>query len=151
MARRWLTGALAAAIIGGLAGAAVAQFAKPEDAVKYRQSVMFLIGQHFGRMAAVVKGEVPYDKAAFEANAVLVDTLYRLPLPAFQMPGSDKGSGMKPEALTEKDKLTQMHNTTQAELGKLVSSAKAGDLNAVKTQFGSAGASCGACHKAYRK
>jgi len=37
-------------------GGAYAQFAKPEDAIKYRKSVMFLIAQHFGRMGAVVKG-----------------------------------------------------------------------------------------------
>jgi cytochrome c556 len=151
MTRRLVIGVVAMAAVAMLAGAALAQFAKPEDAVKYRQSVMFLIGQHFTRMAAVVKGEAPYDKAAFEQNAVLVDTLYKLPLAAFLVPGSDKGSGMKPEALAEKDKLTQMHNTTEAELAKLVAAAKSGDLNAIKTQFGAAGASCGACHKAYRK
>ena len=35
------------ALVGVLAGAAFAQFAKTEDAIKYRQSVMFLVGQHF--------------------------------------------------------------------------------------------------------
>jgi cytochrome c556 len=152
MTRRVLTGVAVVAVVGMLAGAALAQFAKTEDAVKYRQSAMFLIGQHFTRMGAVVKGEAPYDKAAFEKNAVVVDSLYRLPLvEAFMVPGSDKGSGMKPEALAEKDKFTQMHNATEAELAKLVAVAKAGDLNAIKPQFGATGGTCQACHKAYRK
>jgi cytochrome c556 len=151
MKRKLMTGVVVVMMVGIMTGAAIAQFAKTEDAIKYRQSIMFLIGQHFGRMAVVVKGEAPYNKEAFEKNAVLVDTLYRLPLEAFVVPGSDKGSNMKPEALTEKDKLTQLHDSTLEQLGKLVSVAKAGDLNAIKPVFGVVGNSCGACHKAYRK
>ncbi len=139
---------LAAVIL--MTGAAFAQFAKTEDAVKYRQSVMFLIGQHFSRMGAVVKGEAPYNKEAFEKNAILVESLYRLPLEAFLSPGSDKGSGMKAEALSQKDKFTQMHKATETELAKLVAAAKGGDMNAIKPQFGAAGGSCKACHDAYR-
>jgi len=148
--KKRMTWVLVVAVVGLLAGAAFAQFAKTEDAVKYRQSVMSLIGTHFTRMGAVVKGEAPYNKEAFEKNAVLVDSLYRLPLDAFMTPGSDKGSGMKADALTQKDKFTQMHNTTEAELAKLAAVAKGGDLNAIKPQFGAAGASCKACHDAYR-
>jgi cytochrome c556 len=148
--KKRMTWVLVVAVVGLLAGAAFAQFAKTEDAVKYRQSVMSLIGTHFTRMGAVVKGEAPYNKEAFEKNAALVDSLYRLPLDAFMAPGSDKGSGMKADALTQKDKFTQMHNTTEAELAKLAAVAKGGDLNAIKPQFGAAGASCKACHDAYR-
>ena len=149
--KKGMTWVLVAAAVGLLAGAAFAQFAKTEEAVKYRQSVMFLVGQHFSRMGAMVKGEQPYNKESFEKNAVLVDSLYRMGLDAFMVPGSDKGSGMKADALTQKDKFTQMHNTTEAELAKLAAAAKGGDLNAIKPQFGAAGASCKACHDAYRK
>ena len=141
---------LVLAVVGLLAGAAFAQFAKTEDAIKYRQSVMFLIGQHYSRMGAVVKGEQPYNKDVFAQNAALVDTLYKLPLEAFMAPGSDKGSKMKAEALTQKDKFAQMHKATEMELGKLASVAKGGDLNAIKAQFGATGATCKACHDAYR-
>jgi len=137
--------------VGLSAAAAFAQFAKTEDAIKYRQSAMFLIGQHFSRMGAVVKGEAPYQKGDFEKNAVLVESLYRLPLQAFLAPGSDTGSSMKADALSQKDKFTQMHTATEAELVKLVAAAKGGDLNSIKSQFGAAGASCKACHDAFRK
>ena len=148
--KKRITWILAVAVLGLLVGAAFAQFAKTEDAIKYRQSAMFMIGQHFTRMGAVVKGDVPYNKEVFEKNAVLVESLYRLPLEAFMAPGSDKGSGMKAEALTQKDKFTQMHTATEAELAKLVAVAKSGDLNVIKPQFGAAGASCKACHDAFR-
>jgi cytochrome c556 len=77
--------------------------------------------------------------------------LYRLPLEAFMTAGSDKGSGMKADALAQKDKFTQMHTATEAELAKLVTAAKGGDVNAIKPQFGAAGASCKACHDAFRR
>jgi cytochrome c556 len=148
--KKRMTWVLVVSIVGLLAGTAFAQFAKTEDAIKYRQSVMSLIGTHFSRMGAMVKGEAPYNKETFEKNAVLVDSLYRLGLDAFMTPGSDKGSGMKADALAQKDKFTQMHNATEAELAKLVAVAKGGELNAIKPQFGAAGASCKACHDAYR-
>jgi cytochrome c556 len=149
--KRRMTWVVVGAVLGLLSGAAFAQFAKTEDAIKYRQSAMFLIGQHFSRMGAVVKGEAPYNKDGFEKNAVLVEALYRLPLEAFMTAGSDKGSGMKADALAQKDKFTQMHTATEAELAKLVTAAKGGDVNAIKPQFGAAGASCKACHDAFRR
>ncbi len=72
-------------------GGAYAQFAKPEHAIKYRKSVMFLIAQHFGRMGAVVKGKAPYDQEAFTRNALVVETLSHLPWQASLVPGTDKG------------------------------------------------------------
>ena len=38
---------------------AQAQFAKPEDAAKYRQSAMFIMQTHVGRVAAMAQGRVP--------------------------------------------------------------------------------------------
>lgn len=38
---------------------ALAQFAKPEDAIKYRKSSLFVMGQHFGRIGAMAQGRVP--------------------------------------------------------------------------------------------
>jgi cytochrome c556 len=150
MKKRLMVWVVLLSVVLLLGGVAFAQFAKTEDAIKYRQSVMFLIGQHYSRMGAVVKGEQPYNKEVFTQNAALVDTLYKLPLEAFMAPGSDKGSRMKADALTQKDKFAQMHKATEMELGKLVSVAKGGDLNAIKAQFGATGGTCKACHDAYR-
>lgn len=150
MGKRMLTWVVVVAVVALFGGAAFAQFAKTEDAVKYRQSAMFLIGQHFSRMGAVVKGEAPYDKEAFARNAALVDSLIRLPWDAFMVAGSDKGSGMKPEALAQKDKFMELAKANQTEVGKLVAVAKGGDLNAVKGQFGETSKTCKACHDPYR-
>src|SRR6476620_4825965 len=90
-----LTAPLAiATLAAAFAAPASAQFAKPEDAVKYRQSVMFIMSQHFGRIGAMVNGRVPYDAKAAVANAELVSEVSHLPWPAF-VAGTDKLSQTK--------------------------------------------------------
>jgi len=68
---RLATFALAAACAATTLPAA-AQFAKPEDAIKYRQSALFVMSQHFGRLGAMANGRAPYDAAAAAANAEVV-------------------------------------------------------------------------------
>jgi cytochrome c556 len=140
-------------LVTGFLGVAYAQFARPEDAIQYRQSVMFLIGQHFyDRMATVVKGQSPYDKAAFEQNAAIVDTLATLPWEAFMVPGTDKGkTGLKSSAFKEKEKFMQDAKKMQAETAKLAETAQSGNLDAIKTQFGETAKSCKSCHDDFRK
>lgn len=53
---------------------AAAQFQKPEDAVKYRQSALSLMGTHFSRLGAMANGRVPFDAKAAQDNAALVET-----------------------------------------------------------------------------
>ena len=67
---------LAVATVIGLASAlpASAQFQKPEDAIKYRQSAMFVMGNHMGRLGAMVQGRVPFDATQASANACLLYT-----------------------------------------------------------------------------
>jgi len=126
------------------------QFAKPEDAVKYRQSALSLMGTHFGRIGAVVKGEKPYDKAAVEADAVLVETLARLPWQAFPAGSDTANSKAKPEIWKEQDKFHAASDKLQVEVGNLVAAAKSGDLAAIKKAFGATGQSCKACHDDFR-
>jgi cytochrome c556 len=130
--------------------AAQAQFAKVEDAVKYRKSAFSLMGTHFGRIGAVVKGEKPYDKAAVEADAAIVEMMSKLPWSAFP-PGSDTAdSKAKPEIWKEQEKFKAASEKLQSEAAKLSAAAKSGDLGAIKTAFGAVGQSCKACHDNYR-
>jgi cytochrome c556 len=130
---------------------AYAQFPKPEDAIKYRQAVMLLTGNHFGRMGAVVKGEQAYDLEEFARNAALVETFSRLPWAAFMIPGTDRGeTGLKSVAFKEQGKFKEAAEKMQAEVTKLVKTANAGDLNAIKAQFGEVGKSCKGCHDRFR-
>jgi cytochrome c556 len=53
------------------AGPAHAQFAKAEDAVKYRKSALFVMQQNFGRVVGMAGGKIPFDaKVAADSAAV---------------------------------------------------------------------------------
>jgi len=126
----------------------LAQFAKTDDAVKYRQSALFLQGQHFGRIGAMVKGNVPFDAAAATANAELVARLSRLPWAAFG-PGTEGGKA-KSDIWKEQAKFKELSDQLMAETDKLVVAAKANNLDALKAQFSATGDTCKACHDAFR-
>jgi len=139
-------------IFGVLIGAAYAQFSKPEDAVKYRQSMMFLIAQHFGRLGAVVKGRQPYDQETFAKNAAIIEDLSALPWEAFWAAGSDKGkTTMKAKVLKNPAGFKDLAQQFQMEVGKLSAAARAGDFKAAKARFGAVAQSCKSCHHKTRK
>jgi cytochrome c556 len=140
--------ALLAALFACTAHYAVAQ--KPEDAIKYRRGVYSVIGWNFGSMAAMAKGDKPYDAKTFARNADIVAFMSKLPLEGFT-PGSETGdTKAKPEIWLEMDDFKAKLEKMQVEVAKLAEVAKGGDLNASKAQLGEAGKACKACHDKYR-
>ena len=137
-------------VAAALSGA-YAQFAKPEYAIKYRKSVMFLIAQHFGRMGAMVKEKIPYNQEVFAKNAMLVETLSRLPWEAVMVPGTDTGdTTLKSSAFMQQAEFKEVAQTFETQATKLVSIAQSGDFIGIKGQFGEVGKSCKACHTQFR-
>ena len=139
-------------IFGILIGAAYAQFAKPEKAIKYRQAVMTVIVQHFGRLGAMVKGKQPYDQKTFASNTAVIEALAGLPWEAFLVPGSDQGqTTMKASVLKDPEGLKSLSQKFESEIDKLSAAAKGNDFNAIKAQFGAVAQSCKGCHRKTRK
>ena len=141
----------AAGSLVALALPASAQFAKPEDAVKYRQSAYAVMGAHFSRIGAMVNGRVPFDAKVAAENAEIVATMSKLPWAAFG-PGTDKvaGTKAKPEIWAEQAKFKEGSEKMMAEVTKLNAAAKTGNLDQLKTAFGATAATCKSCHDAYR-
>ena len=133
-----------------LAAPAAAQFAKPEDAVKYRQSAFALIGNHMSRINGQLKSGRP-DMQEVRSSAELVQLLAPLPFEAFT-PGSDMVSQSKarPEIWKDTAKVKDLAEKMQAEVAKLAVAAKGGDAKAIQAQVGAVGQSCKACHDDYR-
>jgi cytochrome c556 len=143
----------AAAALAGMAVAlpAAAQFAKPEDAIKYRQSAMFLQAQHLGRLGAMANGRVPFDAKAAIENADVLLVVTKLPFAAF-VDGTDKGNTRaKPEIWTEKDKFMAAATKMQEEVVKLNAAAKSGSVDQLKAAVGDVGRACKGCHDSYQK
>lgn len=129
---------------------ASAQFAKAEDAVKYRQSALSVMGTHFGRIGAMANGRVPYDAKAAVENAEVVAALARLPWAGFG-PGTDKLSAKaKPEIWTQQAKFKDHADKMVAESANLLAAAKTNNLDNLKKAFAATAGSCKACHDDFR-
>lgn len=145
----FLTSFTAAALLASLPAAA--QFQKPEDAIKYRQGAFTLIGAHFGRVAAMAQGRVPFDAKAAADNAAIVASLSRLPFTAFGE-GTTKGMPNRatPDIWTNAAKFKRAGDDMASEVAKLDAAAKTGNLDAIKAAVGGVGQSCKACHDDFR-
>ncbi|MBA4344027.1 MAG: cytochrome C [Methylibium sp.] len=130
---------------------AAAQFQKPEDAVKYRKAAFTVMGAHFSRIGAMAQGRVPFDGAAAAANAEIVANLSKLPFAGFVdgTSGTEKGTP-KANVWTERAKFDAGAKKMQDEVAKLAAAAKANNLDQLKVAFGSAAATCKACHDDFR-
>jgi cytochrome c556 len=153
MQRPFSTAVLAATALLGCAFAlpAAAQFAKPEDAIKYRKSALTVMATHFGRVAAMANGRIPFDAKAAADNAEIATMMSKLPFAGF-VDGSDKGdTKAEPKIWTEKDKFNAAASNMQDAMAKLNVAAKGGNLDAIKAAVGDTGKACKACHDNYRK
>ena len=130
---------------------AAAQFQKPEDAVKYRQSSMFVMANHFGRIGAMVNNRAPYDAAAAVANAEVVSALARVHWVGFVegTAGTTKGSA-SPKIWSERAKFDEAGKKMEGEVAKLLAAARTNSMDNLRPAFGAVGQTCKGCHDDYR-
>jgi hypothetical protein len=131
------------------AGFAFAQFQKPEDAIKYRQSAFTVMANSFGKISAVVKGEAPYNKDEVAKNAAIVAMMSALPWQAFG-PGTEGGKA-ESDIWSNNAKFKAASEKMQLAVADLNKAAQSGDLDSIKKAFGVAGASCKNCHDDFKK
>ena len=149
--RKKLAAFIVTAAAAVLSAPASAQFAKAEDAIKYRQSAFFVMGQHFSRIGAMANGKAPFDAKAAQESADIVAVMSKLPWEAFGA-GTDKGAPTKalPAIWSEQAKYKEHADKLQAEATKLAAAAKTGNLDNLKASFGATAGTCKACHDAFR-
>lgn len=140
------------ALVVGTLLLGVGVVAAQQDQVKQTQAVMKDNGKNAGAMAAMVKGEKPYDQAAVNAAfAQFEDTIKKFPT---LFPDSIKG--LKAEGdysaslkVWEDRAGFDEHIATFA---KAVADAKGKitDLDSLKVVLPTIGKQCGGCHETYR-
>jgi len=134
-----------------LALPASAQFAKPEDAIKYRKASMTLMAAHFGRVAAMASGRAPFDAKLAADNAAVAEAMSKLPWAAF-VEGSDKGdTRAKPEIWSDSAKFREANEKLQGEMSKLAAAARTGSLDSIKLAVGPTAGACKGCHDNFQK
>lgn len=138
----------------GLSTTLNAAGAKPEETVKYRQSVYNIIGWNFKPIGAMVKGEAPFDAAAVARHAQYIEMLSKAAPEGFAKgtgPDVIKDTEAKPEIWTKTSEFDTKMKDFQREAAALTEVAKGGDEKAIKAQFGKTAETCKACHKEFRK
>ena len=129
---------------------ASAQFAKPEDAVKYRKAAFTVMATHFGRLGAMAQGKVPFDAKIAADNAEIVADMAKLPWHAFGEGTETAETKAKPEVWKQAAKFKEVADKLQAESVKMVAATKTGKEDAFKTAFAATGGACKACHDDFK-
>lgn len=128
-----------------------AQFAKPEDAIRYRQSAYVIMGYQMSTIFNQLKSDKP-NVSIIQRSAGIVDFVSALPGEGY-VPGSDKGGNpptrAKAEVFTD-PKVSDLGRAMRQEVIKLNEVAKTGDMAAIRTQFQATVKSCDNCHDNYR-
>jgi cytochrome c556 len=123
-----------------------------QDQLKETQTIMKGNGKNAGALAAIVKGEKPYDQATVDAAlAQFDDTAKKLPK---LFPASLKGKAFEGDYGTS-DKIWDDKAGFDAHIAsfaKAVGDAKGKikDGDTLKAELGLIGKQCGGCHETYR-
>jgi len=128
------------------AGAVMAQ----QDQVKDTQTVMKGNGKNAGALAAMIKGEKPYDQATVDAALKqFADTGKKLPT---LFPESIKGKTFDGDYQPTDKIWTDKAGFDEhiASFAKTVSEAKITDLDSLKATLPVIGKQCGGCHETFR-
>jgi cytochrome c556 len=130
---------------------AISHFDDKEPLQSYRQSYFAMTAMNFGPMAAMVKGEAPWDAEKFAGYAKDLSAISTLNVERGFAPGSDQGkTRAKPEIWENMDDFTAKLSNFREAVATLDTAAASGDADAMKAAFGATGKSCKACHDEYK-
>lgn len=124
---------------------------KAEDAVEYREGILFALGWNVGPMGAMVQGKAPFDKKRFAFLAARTATLAPMALEGFTTDTKGIKSHALPALWENLDDFKQRMETLVTETAKLAEVAKGDDEGAMKQQFGVTVKVCKGCHEEYRE
>ena len=133
-----------------IAASAQAQFAKPEDAIKYRKAAFIVMGAHNSRLGAMAQGRIPFDAKIAAENAEIVAAMAKLPWGAFGEGTETGDTRAKAEIWKDSAKFKDHANKLQLESEKLVLAAKSSNQEAFKTAFTATSGTCKSCHDDFR-
>ncbi len=127
---------------------AQAQFAKPEDAIKYRQSALTVLANHTARLGAMVNGRVPFDAKVAQDNAHVIAVVAALPWAGFG--AGTESPKAKANIWTDAAKFKGNSDKLAADAAKLDAAAKSNNLDQIKAAFGAYAGNCKTCHDEFR-
>lgn len=146
--RNGIIGLSAAALI---AGASMAwAHGGATGIVKERMENMKAMGNNMKSVAAMIKGERPFDAVAIATAAGQVSS-HADKIPAMFPKGSnEKPSEALPKIWEDWDRFVELGKSLKIEAGNLKEAAEGGDKRAIMVGFAKTGKVCSACHTDYR-
>jgi len=135
-----------------LAGSSVAsaQDARAAQQVKLRQSAYTVLGAQMGLMAAQASGRAPYEANTYRIAAERAAFIANYVPELFPTGSITPSSKAKPELWQQQVEFQRLMRDMQSKTATLATTARGGDLEAIKPAFGAVGASCKACHDKYK-
>jgi cytochrome c556 len=126
---------------------------KPEQQIKWRQSVYQVLGWNSSRIKANVDGQYNKEEVVRAANAIAA--LANSGLGSLFGPGTETGKGwketlVKPEFFKNPQKVGELAGNFNHEANELAKVAATGDAAAVKAQYGNLSKTCKACHDDFK-
>jgi cytochrome c556 len=123
---------------------------KPSEAVHYRKSAYSVLIWNWMPLANMVRGKVSYDKAVFAKHADRVAQIAPMLLEGFPVGSGVGKTEAKPEIWTKWADFKVKMGNFEKESAALAATAKTGDFEKIKAQFGKVGGTCKACHDPYK-
>jgi len=146
---------LALGALGASLGVSAQQAAgpKPEQLIKWRQSVYQVVAWNNGRIKANVDGQYNKDEVQRAANAIAA--IANSGLGGLFAAGTEQGKGWhdtsaKPEVFKDSKHFAELTASFSKEATELASIAGSGDQAAVKAQFGKLQKTCKSCHDDFK-
>lgn len=135
------------------ASAFAQQAPKPEQVIKWRQSVYQVLGWNSNRIKANVEGTFNREEVVRAANSTAA--IANSGLGALYVAGTEQGKGWhdtaaKPEIFKDGKKVGDLAANFAREANELAKVAANGDQAAVKAQFGKLSQTCKSCHDDYK-
>jgi len=156
MKPQWKTTVKIAALATALAASGYAlaqQVPKPENLIKWRQSVFQVIAWNIGKIKANVEGTYNKDDVVRSANTIAA--LSKSGFEGLFVPGTEQGKGWhdtsaKAEVFSNNKHFIELAQNFSTEAGNFATVAASGDQATVKAEYGKLTKTCKACHDDFK-
>ncbi len=148
MKKKLIAAVAAAAFLPLLASA---QFAKTEDAIKYRQSALFIMGQHLRAYRRYGQRQDPVRCGAGKGKRRHRQCGRQAALGRLRARTATRATPRRaPEVWEDAGKFKAAQERLAAALPKLAAATETGDKAKIKDAFGEAAGACKNCHDSFR-
>ncbi len=129
---------------------ATAQAQSDEAFLQYRQKLMQTLGATMGSIGQILKNKLPF-RGHIATHAHDLNQLSKLIPDAFKKEITAGRTDAKPDVWKDWNKFVAASEKLGQESAKLAEVTSSADMAAIEAQMKAVGASCGGCHKPFRK